>query len=172
LMLFLQNIYQTIYQAIGVPTLSSSAILLPMLIRGSIVYFCGIALARFNKKIVGIRSPFNVMLFIMLGSIFANAIVSAELFLSILVTVVFLVLINGLATLLSFFYPSIEAYIKGVPAVLVKDGQIQWDKMRENFITELELRSELQVQLHSEDLAEVKMATLVSDGSINFIRKK
>jgi len=143
-----------------------------MIIRGIIVYFTGVTLARFNKKLMGIRTPFNFLLFIMLGSIFAQAIIDGSSLIPILGTIATLFSLNGLMTMLAYSSPSIESFIKGQPSVLVKDGEIQWSKMKKYFITEQGLLNELHAQLHTQNLNKVAFAFLASDGTINFIIKE
>lgn len=152
----------------------SDPFLIPMLymiIRGTIIYILGVIVTRFNKRIIGIHTPFNLILFIMLGSIFASAIIKTTMFLSIVGVFLFLTVLNATITALAFHFPLIEQFIKGSPAILVKNSQIQWPAMRENFITKRELINELQTQLHTSDLKTIVRATLESDGSINFVEK-
>lgn len=167
----LTNIFKGLQEAIGFNSFSSLS-LLYMVLRGIIVYLFGITLARSNKKFIGIRTPFNFILFIMLGSIFANAILNADAFLPTLGTIFLLMLINGLITTLSFYFPLVESFVKGSPSILIKNGQIQWDIMKKNFITERELFRELHAQLHTHDLEKIETAFLISDGTIDFIKKK
>jgi len=143
-----------------------------MIIRGCIIYFVGMTLARFNKKLMGVRTPFNFILFVMLGSIFAQAVVDGNMFLPILGTLVALSFLNGLMTMLAYYFPSVEAFVKGKPSILVKDGEIQWGKMKKYLITEQELFNELHAQLHTQNLKTVSFAFLASDGTINFIKKE
>ncbi len=145
---------------------------LMMIIRGIIIYFVGISLARFNKKLIGVRTPFNFILFVMLGSIFAQAIIDGSSFIPILATIVALTMLNGLMTLLAYYSPSIEDFVKGQPSILLKDGEIQWSKMRKYYITEQELLNELNAQLHTNNFNKVESAILASDGTINFIEKR
>lgn len=159
---------QILYRAIGLHEFAYTPFIY-MTIRGVIVYFFGIYLARFNKKLVGIRTPFNFILFIMLGSIFANAIVEETAFLPIMCSIVLLTLLNGLMTMLAYYLPSVELFLKGSSSELVKEGEIQWKAMRKNFITRHELINELHTQLHTDKLQDVKSAELASDGTINFI---
>jgi uncharacterized membrane protein YcaP (DUF421 family) len=147
------------------------SVLLPMFIRGIITYFLGITLTRFNKTLMGIRTPFNFILFMMLGSLAANAVVDRSLFIPILATLTLLTLLNGFTTALAYFFPSVEYFIKGSPVILVKNGKIQWQNMRRNLITKYELINELHSQLHTQDIQIVKLAILASDGTINFTLK-
>jgi uncharacterized membrane protein YcaP (DUF421 family) len=167
----LKLLLKIIHDAIGLNSLSF-LVVFSMIVRGIIIYFFGITLARFNKKLLGIRTPFNFILFIILGSIFANAIVDAAMFLPILGTILLLMLLNGFMTMMAFYFPAVELFVKGSPSILVREGEIQWYAMQKNFITKNELFNELHAQLHTNSLVDIKSAILASDGSINFITKK
>ncbi len=162
--------FKIIDKATGFSTFSFVT-LFYMIIRGIIAYFFGITLARFNKKFFGIRTPFNLVLFIMLGSIFANAILNVDAFLPTLGTILLLMLLNGLITALACYCPLIEQFVKGSPIILARDGKIQWDAMTQHLITKRELISELNRQLHTNDLNIIELAILASDGTIDFITK-
>lgn len=161
---------ETIQQAIGLDTFSYAA-LMHMAIRGFYIYFLGLILIRFNKKLFGTRTSFNFILFVMLGSIFANAIVDQKLFLTICGTVLFLTGLNNAISMLAFYFKPVERLLKGSHSILMIKGEIQWDAMRKNFITELELVDELQAQLHTRNIAAVDSAQLSSNGTINFTLK-
>ena len=161
---------KSLQEAIGINTFSFTA-LFYMIIRGITVYLFGVTLTRFNKKLLGIHRPFNFILYIMLGSLFANAILNANVFLPTLGTILILMLFNRLVTMLSFHFLAIETLIKGSPSILIKDGKIQRAAMKKNFITERELFNVIQTQLHMRDLNQIETALLASDGTINFIKK-
>lgn len=163
--------FQFISQAIGLDIFSATP-LIHMLIRSIIIYFFGVTLAHFNKKLIGISTPFNFFLVVMLGSVFAIAIIDKNVFLATIAITLFLILLNGLMTMLSFRIPFIESFVKGRDVILVKNGEIQWDTMEENFITERELLKELHKQLHTNSLKRIRSAVLESDGTINFIQQK
>lgn len=160
-----------IQQAVGLHIFSLTSVA-HMAIRSIIIYCFGVTLARFNKKLLGIRTPFNFLLFVMLGSLASNAIVDGQLFIPIFGVMLLLTLLNGIMTMLSFYIPSIEHFVKGTPSIIVKNGAIQWKEMKANFITKRELLNELHSQLHTQNLGEIDTATLASDGTINFITKK
>lgn len=145
--------------------------LLYMCIRATIIYFIGIGIARSNKKIIGIRTPFNFMLFVMLGAIFANAIIKSVLFLPIAGTILFLIVLNFIIKLLVFHFRWFESFVKGSSVSLVEDGKINWKQMNAHLITERELLNKLASQSHHSDIKKVKEAVFASDGSINFIFK-
>jgi len=164
------TIVETFKDAIYIKTFSYT-VLIPILIRSGAIYIFGITFSRFNKKLIGIRTPFNFILFVMLGALAANAILYKKFFLLIVSSITFLTILNGLVTLLAYYFKPIENFVKGDLPELVKDGKIQWKAMKKNFITERELRNELHTQLKTNDLSNVISAHLASDGTINFITK-
>jgi len=143
-----------------------------MLLRAFILYFSSFLLIRFNKRFMGIRTPFNFILFVMLGSISAVAITEHAPFLPVLAIIFVLIFLNRAISFIEFRSPAFERLFKGKIVELVKNGEIQWDNMRKSSITKRELLNELQSRLHTRDLADISLALLASDGEINFIKKK
>ena len=143
-----------------------------MLLRAFILYFSSFLLIRFNKRFMGIRTPFNFVLFVMLGSISAIAITEHAPFLPVLAIIFLLIFLNRAISFIEFHSPAFERLFKGEIIELVRNGEIQWDNMKRNAITKRELLNELQSRLHTRDLTEISLALLASDGEINFIKKK
>jgi len=143
-----------------------------MLLRAFILYFSSFLLIRFNKRFMGIRTPFNFILFVMLGSISAVSITEHAPFLPVLGIIFLLIFLNRTISFLEFRYPKFERLFKGEIVELVRDGEILWKNMKKNSITKRELLNELQSRLHTRDLSNISFAFLASDGEINFIKKK
>jgi len=121
---------------------------------------------------MGIRTPFNFVLFVMLGSISAVAITEHAPFLPVLAIIFLLIFLNRTISFIEFRSPTFERLFKGKIVELVRDSEIQWDNMKKNSITKRELLNELQSRLHTRDLSEISLALLASDGEINFIKRK
>ena len=143
-----------------------------MLLRGLIIYFTSFLLIRFNKRFMGIRTPFNFILFVMLGSLSAAAITEYRPFLPILGVILALIFLNRIISAIEYHFPRFEKLFKGPIIVLVKNGEIQWNNMERTYITKRELMNELQQRLHTRDLKSIASALLTSDGQINFIRRQ
>jgi len=143
-----------------------------MATRGLVIYFSSIVLLRINKRFTGIRTPFNFILFVMLGSISANAIVGKIPFLPVFGVIVFLILLNRIIAIFVFFFPPLERFIKGPTVLLAKRDDIQWINMKKNYITKNDLFTELRKQLHTDDISSVDFTTLATDGEIHFIKRE
>lgn len=167
----LENFFAFIKAALDLDR-SNIMIFFYMSLRGFIIYFTSVILLRFNKRFAGIRTPFNFILYVMLGSISAAAIIGTIPFLPVYGVILLLMALNRTIASIVFFSPYWERLIKGPVVILVKDGKIQWKNMEKSYITERELLNELHRQLHTKDLSKVASALLASDGAINFISKK
>jgi len=143
-----------------------------MLTRALTLYFTSFLLIRFNRRFMGIRTPFNFILFVMIGSISAAAITEYAPFLPIFGIIISLIFLDRIISIIEFHIPAFERLFKGPIEVLVKDGKIQWDTMKKNSITKRELINEIQHKLHTKDLSQISSALLASDGEINFIKKE
>jgi len=142
-----------------------------MSLRSFVIYISGMLFIRLNKKFIETRTPFNFMLFMMLGSISAAAIVGAAPFFPTYGAILFLMFLNRCISGLAFYSLTFEKFFKGTETLLVENGKIQWDNMKNNYITKIELINALQQQLHRNDLLEFDCAFLATDGTINFIKK-
>lgn len=165
------QIIEVIKNALEIPSFDYMQ-LIYMSIRGIAVYFIGVSIARSNKKLIGIRTPFNFILFVILGSIFANAIVDGHAFLPIVGSILLIIGLNACMKKLAFHFKWIERFVKGSSVELVKNSNINWNEMNAHAITKRELLNELATQAHTYDIDKVETAILASDGSINFIFKK
>jgi uncharacterized membrane protein YcaP (DUF421 family) len=72
---------------------------------------------------------------------------------------------------LAFHFPAVERIIKPEPLPLIRDGRLLHENMRQELITEAELRSQLREQGH-EDPDQIKVANMESDGRISAIAKE
>lgn len=142
---------------------------LQLCMRGLLVYLLGILFCYVNPRFISFRTRSNFILYIILGSILAYAIITPCSFFTILGMVFFLTTINWILMELSFHFKLIEKIIKGSPELLILDGQIKWNIMHRNNITEADLFAKLRSQNHIESLKYIQKAYLENDGSINII---
>lgn len=162
------NVIEMVYMALGVGNISLAFM---MSIRGFIVYISTMALVRINRKFLGVRTSSNFVLFIMLGSMFAAAVTSENLFLPIMITIFFLSFVNRYVASLFFYYPQLGELFVGAPVVLVSDGVVHWRNMEKHLVSKNDLLNELQTQLHITDVSKIERAYLATDGTIDFVMK-
>ena len=142
-----------------------------MCLRGVAIYLLSILLLRFNRRFAGIRTPFNFILFVTLGSISAGAITGEIHFISVCGVIIFLITFNRVIAGLVYYIPTFENLLKGHVVLLAAKGEIQWTNMRRNYITKRDLYTELRDQMKTDDLESVDYAFLATDGEINFVKR-
>lgn len=166
-----ENIIDTVNWAIG--TGHHQFNFLHMSIRALVVYFFGFLMIRIDKQLMGIRTPFNLILNVMLGAILANAITFHEIrFFPVLGMCAILVLVNKLTMHIAYNFNFLEKLLKGSPILLVDNGKIRWDVMRNNAITKEDLLSAMRQESGQHDLSQVEKAYLENGGFITFILKE
>ncbi len=146
-------------------------LVLAMSVRGIILYILSIMSVRLNKKFLGIRTSYSFILYIMLGSMCAAAVIEEGLFLPITSTIILLSLINRIISTLFFYYPWMETVLLGEPVLLISKGEFQKHNMRAHLVTTNDLLKALQTHLHTNDFNKIESVYLTTDGIINFITK-
>ncbi len=98
------------------------------MLRALIIYIVALVIVRMGKKrLLGKNTAFDVILGIMLGSVFSRAINGNAPFLGTLTAGLLLVVLHWLFSMIAFRKNSFGHLIKGEPRVLVEDGKILWD---------------------------------------------
>ena len=143
-----------------------------VLLRALIIYLVGLAIIRLGKKrLLGRNSAFDVILGVVVGSMFSRTIHSQVPFLGSILAALVLVALHGVFALLAVRFKGFGGLVKGHPSPLVQDGQIDWDAMRRHDITLEDLKESMRLKLKSEDLNKVRSAALERNGSISFVTK-
>ena len=142
-----------------------------MISRGLFIYVYGILLVRIHKRFFGLKTSYDILLRVTIGSIFANIIIGrAPFFCSIAVTFI-LVGCNWVAAILAYRSHTVEKFIKGSHYLLVENGNIIWKNMHRFYITKDELLETARITAHTVDLAQIEKAYLENHGAITIILK-
>jgi uncharacterized membrane protein YcaP (DUF421 family) len=127
---------------------------------------------RFGKKrIFGRNTAFDVILGIIIGSVFSRAVNGNAPFLGTLTAGAMLVGIHWLFAAIAFRKSSFGTLVKGHSDVLVQDGKILWEKMKEHDLSEKDLKESLRLNASTDQVADIKLATLERNGNISFIKQ-
>lgn len=159
-----------IYQLIGYDNLRLEW--WQMGIRAFIIFFYSVLMVRLsNKRIFGKQTAFDIVLGIVLGSIFSRAITgNADFFPTLFAGLVLVVLHRflGFLAVSSSFGPM----VKGNPKLIVEDGKFNELQMKFSSLTKKDILEALRLQTGIEDLDKVKRAYLERSGDISFILEK
>lgn len=161
---FLNGLNQLL--GIGEETLS----LWHMAARALFVYIVGLILVRVGKKrFLGRFTAFDFILSVILGSVVSRTITGNAPFYPTLFAAFVLVAIHWMLSHVAFFSRGFGQLIKGTTDVLILDGEIQWDNMREANISQRDLEGALRTEMKTSSLENIKEARLERSGRISFI---
>jgi uncharacterized membrane protein YcaP (DUF421 family) len=143
-----------------------------MAVRAAVVYVVTVLMVRLAKKrFMGRATAFDVILGIMLGSVVGRAITGNAPFLPALAAGAVLLAMHGLFSAIALRWHGFGWAIKGDARLLVRDGEVDWAKMRAAHMTEKDLWEDLRGQAISR-LDEVAEARLERNGRLSVIKAK
>lgn len=167
----LAELYQMLDPILGLSLKANDLTVYNLIARAAFIYVGGIILFRGQREFMMINTPFTFMLNFILGSVLANAIIGTVPYFPIVSMSLFIIFINWLMSVISFYSPHFERFIKGKRQILIEDGQIQWDAMRRNLITKDELLDSVHRLARSENIKDIKRAYFENSGRITIIEK-
>jgi len=135
-------------------------------LRPVIVYLCLIAFLRlFGKRELAQLNPFDLVVLLCLSNTVQNSIIGDDNSVSGGVIGVFSLLgVNWLLTRVLFRMPKLNQVLEGDPTVLIRHGRVDWDAMKKEALTELELKTVLHKQGLG-DYSEVEKCVLEPSGN-------
>lgn len=144
-----------------------------MSIRAVIVFIVALLIVRLgNHRIFGKHTAFDIILGIIYGSVLSRAITGNSPFFPTLVAALVLVLLHRLFAIIAFnSHFGFGNWVKGKPSILIKNGEIQWDELKKNSITENDLKEAVRKSGCEADLSKINTAYLERSGDISIIQK-
>ena len=141
-----------------------------MALRAVLTFVVTVAIIRLgNKRLFGKGTAFDLVVAIMIGSVMSRAITNASALLATWLAGLVLVGMHWLLATLSYHLSWFGPLVKGHPVLLVKDGDIQRDGMREGGVTQADLDQALRAEGSAPDPSSVRLAYLERDGSISVV---
>ncbi|WP_299825324.1 YetF domain-containing protein [uncultured Pontibacter sp.] len=145
-----------------------------MSLRAVGVFFAALAIMRIGShRIFGKNTAFDIVLGIIYGSILSRAITGNAPFWPTLAAALTLVLLHKLLATVAFNTENgFGNIIKGKPQELVKDGEVRWEVMRSNSVTENDLLEAMRNSGHRPEISAIHKAYLERNGDISIICKE
>jgi len=144
-----------------------------LILRSAVVYTFLLLLIRMTgKRQVGQLAPFDLVLLLVLSNAIQNSMNGGDNSLTGgLISAVTLVALNAAIGLATYRSKRLEALIEGRPQILIHNGQLYEQVMRDAKLTRHELNSALR-QSGCECVEEVRTAVLENNGSISVVPRK
>lgn len=139
-------------------------------LRALAIYLMVMLLVRISgKRAVGQFTPFDLVLLILIGNAVQNGLNGGDNSLTgAAILAVCLIGLNYLAAWLSARHPAARRLIEGVPTVLARDGHVFHDVLRRELVSKADFNEAMR-QAGCRDLADVRLATLETNGHISLL---
>ena len=140
--------------------------LLEKILRPVIVYLCLVLFLRlFGKRELAQLNPFDLVVLLCLSNTVQNSIIGDDNSVSGGIVGVFTLLsINYLVSRILFRVPKLSDMLQGNETVLIRHGKVDWEAMKQEALTELELKSVLHKQGLG-DYSQVEKCVLEGNGN-------
>ena len=139
--------------------------------RAAAVYaFMLVVIRLLGKRTVGNFSAFDLLVALMLGEVVDELIYGDVMMLQGAVAILTLALLQYANSWLSYASPKLGAVLEGPPTVLVRCGRFDRRGMRQERMSEDDVRAELRLR-GIDDLGEVKLAMVEPDGAVSVLKE-
>lgn len=138
-------------------------------LRGIIITLYAIVIFRMNlSRLYGNHSPLDFIIYIILGAILGEAIVSNVPLLSSMLVCTLIILMYRFLIYLTYKSHRIGRYVKGEKIIIIKNGKYIKKNMQCSRITSHDVLQALRLQYGINTISAVKTATLERGGQISF----
>ena len=141
-------------------------------LRGVVVFIVTLIMVRLgHKRSLSRKTAFDAVLLVILASVLSRAINGGAAFFATLGGGLVLVLLHRLLAFIAFHSHSFGCLIKGLPEVIIEDGNLVFRTMRRNHISTHDVEEDMRLSLRDDDISKVKKARVERSGDISFIKK-
>jgi uncharacterized membrane protein YcaP (DUF421 family) len=142
-------------------------------LRGVIVFIATLIMVRLgHKRSLSRKTAFDAVLLVILASVLSRAINGSAAFFATLGGGLVLVLLHRLLAFIAYHSHWFGSLIKGLPEVIVEDGDFVFGTMRRNHISTHDVEEDMRLSLRDDDISKVKKARVERSGDISFIKKQ
>jgi uncharacterized membrane protein YcaP (DUF421 family) len=146
--------------------------LLMTALRAVAVYVLMLVVIRLmGKRAVGNFSAFDLLVALMLGEIVDEIIYGDVTFLQGVIPIIVIALLHEANAWLSYSGHGLDRLLEGTPSIVVKDGELERQGMRDERMNEHDVMAQLRVH-GIDDLREIKLAMVENDGHLSAIRQE
>src|SRR5438045_7888234 len=141
-------------------------------LRGIIVFLATLAMIRIgHKRSLARKTAFDAVLIVILASVLSRAINGSSAFFATIGGSVVIVLVHRLFAFIAYHSHWFGCLLKGLPEVIVENGNLIWKTMRRKHISVQDLEEYLRLDDQMEDAPKVKLPRDERSGDISFINE-
>jgi len=141
-------------------------------LRGVVVFIATLIMVRLgHKRSLSRKTAFDAVLLVILASVLARAINGSAAFFGTLGGGLVLVFLHRLLAFIAFHSHWFGCLIKGLPEVIIEDGDFVLETMRRNHISAHDVEEDMRLNLRTDDVSKVKRGRVERSGDVSFICK-
>ncbi|MFN2623721.1 MAG: DUF421 domain-containing protein [Chthoniobacterales bacterium] len=142
-------------------------------LRGFIIFVVGLALVRIgDRRSLAQKTAFDAIFIVLMGSMLSRAINGTAPFFTTIAAAITLMIVHRIFAFGAHKSHAFGKLIKGQPITLVRNGEINWKKMKQNLVSEHDFDEDLHLSAKTDDVSTIKIARLERSGDISFIKKE
>lgn len=142
-------------------------------LRGFIIFVVGLALVRIgDRRSLAQKTAFDAIFIVLMGSMLSRTINGTAPFFATIAGAIVLMVVHRLFAFGAHKSHAFGKLIKGRPITLVRNGEIDWEKMKQNLVSEHDFDEDLHLDAQTEDVSTIEIARLERSGDISFIKKE
>ena len=141
--------------------------------RGFFIFLAGLAMVRIgDRRSLAQKTAFDALFIVLLGSMLSRAINGTAPFFTTIAAGIALMIVHRAFAFGAFKSHWFGKLIKGRPITLVRNGEIDREKMKQALVSEHDLDEDLHLAARTEDVSTIQLARLERSGDISFIKKE
>ena len=142
-------------------------------LRGLLIFVIGLALVRIgDRRSLAEKTAFDAIFIVLIGSMLSRAINGTAPFFTTIAAAITLMIIHRIFAFGAFKSHWFGKLIKGQPITLIRNGEIDWEKMKQSLVSKHDLDEDLHLDAKAEDVSAIRVARLERSGDISFIKKE
>jgi len=142
-------------------------------LRCFIIFVVGLALVRIgDRRSLAQKTAFDAIFIVLIGSMLSRAINGTAPFFITIAGGIALMIIHRIFAFGACKSHAFGKLIKGKPVTLVRNGEIDWEKMKHNLVSKHDFEEDLRLDAKTEDVSSIQLARLERSGDISFIKKE
>jgi len=142
-------------------------------LRCFIIFVVGLALVRIgDRRSLAQKTAFDAIFIVLIGSMLSRAINGTAPFFITIAGGIALMVIHRIFAFGACKSHAFGKLIKGKPVTLVRNGEIDWEKMKHNLVSKHDFEEDLRLDAKTEDVSSIQLARLERSGDISFIKKE
>jgi len=142
-------------------------------LRGFLIFVVGLALVRIgDRRSLSQKTAFDAIFIVLMGSMLSRAINGTAPFFTTIAAAITLMVVHRIFAFGAHKSHAFGKLIKGQPITLVRNGEIDWKRMKQNLVSQHDLDEDLHLSAKAEDVSVIKIARLERSGDISFIKRE